>query len=994
MNFLDRLDNMRVQKRLYALSNNQPYTMNRLVIPFCDNFQDTIDLINTTQTSAKLHLYLKRVKGFFVDRVVDEKIGGRRIFKRNNLKKIYSKIDGECPELKYFYRNISQYRDRNVIYDISLINEIYHDQRITKKDALDEYFKSIIKPRLNVEDYKEKFIVIPVSHDIKYSYGSLRRNDINSGSILKMFLIYLKFFDDIDNLIEIFGDTTIVMISTEGIFKFSFPWFKEQGMSNMSDGLQKILQLMKRIKPKKMILTTDDEQEEENKKEKEKQEKVDEITENIDEENVDEKLPSEVEEAVDKAVDEDDVSGVSEILKDVREKKIERTNEISEERKKYLEDTMNVQVNEKDYEELLQESEQLELEETEFSNVTCIDEFDKNSYVNFNKNYNEKLKEQDIANIAQSFADMDVPLFVQDIKIDGSSTDIDYTEDVKIKFKDIDGETHKVKMRIPKLLDDKFLYLSGTKKNMDGQIVLFPITKVEDKVIITTNYNKLFLEYRGGKYLSPNHSKLKRGIERHQDGRKRNDWVDGIKFGNVFVENFQSGETTREYNQLSKQIKNIEKDNIHITFSLEEAKERHPDFIEEHWDESGENLSKIPLGEIDDNIIVYDKSSRSIESPEEHQGKDLSKFVMDVVEDNFEELNNDIDDVKNVPKTIQYTGVYMLGRWVPLVLLLMYTQGFEYVLESLDIDYQIKPKDEDTSKPRIKKWKEAIIEFEDSYLIYQLDDIEKITMMSYLNRIELSDYKMSDLEDKDKVARIIVDETDSHNFPIYIDNYDNLMIDAITASILAQYSLPTDFSDVLVYSNHLLSTGLNHKDIDIRNARIRHQEIITATLSNVLAEEYEEYSVKKKRGNTTDGFSVPRDAVITKLYGLPNIQEYSTVNPLRNIDSWSTATLKGPSGINEDRAYTAEKRLFDPSFYGKFSMASSYGPGIGVVKHFAVDPQIETARGFMNNVDLDEVDDLDSKHVLSASEAATNLATSHDDHLRSHHNHNCECVSL
>jgi len=984
MIFLEDLSTMKIGRRIYALSRKKPYTKGRFIIPMFTNFDDTLKYINDSQQNSPYHLHLRRVKAIYVDRIYKEKILSQRVYMKNDLKKVYDYVKDNCPEIKYMYRNLSQYSKRNLFYDVSLINEMIFSKDIKNYKFVDEYYKTIIKDIINsAEEYDDKYILFDISDTDIVNVGDIKKSDYTTPNLLYLFLYVLKYNPDLKYLKDVFKDTTIVFTSEKGLFKLSFDerldeYLKESN-SDVSDLLKDILLRFRRLK------TSDDDDEEtkENDNDRIKHEVTDAVVDTLeDEDSPDEEIDPEgeiekedkeekkdvpliEEEVLDKVINMTDepekAKEISKILKEVRTKALERVSEMGEKERKYIEDVMNVEIDDMSYSELLEEIKDIDVPKDSYD-ITAIDKYNENSFVNFNKTYDEKLKKFDITEIAQSFSNTDVPLYIQKIETEDSSDELNYTEDIKMKFKDLEGNRHNVKITLPKLVYDKFVYLGGSKKNIIGQIMSNPITKNEEYVIITSNRNKLRMTYKGGKYLSPIYSKFVRGFKKFEDENKS----DIINFESAFETNFNTGETTREYNGISRYLSEVNTNSVNLIFDYEKSKQLY----------ENDNENEIVLGEIEGNEIILNKETETITTDGDYKGMVLSEFLIKVSEEYIPKLHKYIEEKNTVPKTIVYTSVKILGKDAPLVLILTYLMGLDSLMEKMDIDYRLETKEK---KPKIDKFKEGLIEFEDTYLIYKYDSMANISIMSYLQRMDLSGYELADLEDKDVMANILEDEMGSHNFPVYIDNYNNTMIDAITKNILVHFSLPTEFTDLLIYANYLLSTAVNEKDIDIRNSRVRYQELITATMANVLADEYEKFSVAKKRGNTKSTFSIDKNAVIKKLYELPNLEEYSTVNPAREIDKYSSASMKGLSGLNLDRAYTADKRLYDPSFYGKFSMASAYSGSIGVVKHFGVDPKILSARGFFENVDMEDVDDLDSKTLLSISEVLTPMTTSKDD---------------
>ena len=68
-----------------------------------------------------------------------------------------------------------------------------------------------------------------------------------------------------------------------------------------------------------------------------------------------------------------------------------------------------------------------------------------------------------------------------------------------------------------------------------------------------------------------------------------------------------------------------------------------------------------------------------------------------------------------------------------------------------------------------------------------------------------------------------------------LDNFQDCMIDPITAETLRHYKLPTDYVDVLLYANFLLSDNKFVKHGSIRSTRrLRRMEQVASYLNEVL----------------------------------------------------------------------------------------------------------------------------------------------------------------
>ena len=68
-------------------------------------------------------------------------------------------------------------------------------------------------------------------------------------------------------------------------------------------------------------------------------------------------------------------------------------------------------------------------------------------------------------------------MYVISTEVTDTSNEMDYKETWKVTFEDTNRTRHTVTVDIPKLFEDKFLYLGGNKKTMVKQNFLYPIVK-------------------------------------------------------------------------------------------------------------------------------------------------------------------------------------------------------------------------------------------------------------------------------------------------------------------------------------------------------------------------------------------------------------------------------------------------------------------------------------------------------------------------------------
>ena len=179
--------------------------------------------------------------------------------------------------------------------------------------------------------------------------------------------------------------------------------------------------------------------------------------------------------------------------------------------------------------------------------------------------------------------------------------------------------------------------------------------------------------------------------------------------------------------------------------------------------------------------------------------------------------------------------------------------------------------------------------------------------------------------------------------------------------------MPTDYFDLLIYGNNLLADTKYNKHTDIRGNRFRTNEIVASRVYAVLARSYSEYRTQVKRGKKA-AMTVKRTAVIDEILKLNTTSDLSNMSPLLELEAANSATFKGPSGLNTDRAYSLDKRTYDETMLNKIAMATGFSANIGINRQTTMDMDIQGIRGYIKNSDPN---DISVTKRFSATEAVT-----------------------
>ena len=77
------------------------------------------------------------------------------------------------------------------------------------------------------------------------------------------------------------------------------------------------------------------------------------------------------------------------------------------------------------------------------------------------------------------------------------------------------------------------------------------------------------------------------------------------------------------------------------------------------------------------------------------------------------------------------------------------------------------------------------------------------------------------------------------------------------------------------------------------------------------------------------------------------VDPHSELNIMLETENDRQVKLKGPSGMNEDRSFTLEKRAYHNSMQGILGMNTTASGEVGISRHLVLNPEINDSRGFI-----------------------------------------------
>lgn len=600
-----------------------------------------------------------------------------------------------------------------------------------------------------------------------------------------------------------------------------------------------------------------------------------------------------------------------------------------------------------------------------------VDTINKNvteiKFPNINKTYMEEMYTKDLTDIVMDLNKKSIPVFVRDIKVEDTSNISNAKETYTVELEDSLRVRHRLTFDMPKIIDDRFLYIGGNRLHIINQQMMLPICKVApDTVQLVSNYNKIFIRRYGNKVTAIN-EKLKKSLLVPLSGVR----VNTGKFdevNNKYV-------TTIDYDDLSKNFKDVNISGTTISFDQENLRKEIVTILPHMEKEFDTNY--LPIGykggigyfiDLKTNLVVsVDNRSKKVEN----LNKGLVEFITSLNPVISEKMGE-----QNTGKKFMYSRATIMAKDVPIILLTSYFDGLDNVMKKAGVKHYFSE-----TRPRVDS-DETVIEFEDGYLVYSNKPFECALLMNGLLDTPTKYYKYQDFNTKVMYQELFEEMYKRRNLANAFENYKDNFVDPITYNVLQRLNLPLDLTGMILYANSLMADNQYTKETEMSLYRIRSMEIINALLYKQIATAYERYKDTSHRNNPIK-ISVRKDAVLRAIQEQVNIENYSELNPVVELEKLHTTTKKGVCGVNLSQAYTAEQRSFSPSMTGIYTISSSPDANVGVQRTLTVNPPIQDGRGFIDNKVYDgKVNEYNDSNLFGIAEMLTPTGVQRDDSIR------------
>lgn len=576
----------------------------------------------------------------------------------------------------------------------------------------------------------------------------------------------------------------------------------------------------------------------------------------------------------------------------------------------------------------------------------------KSSLLDFDERYIKKVLARDVASMVMQV--QNAGICVTNFQVETVEDIVGSHQQYTIRLNPVEGANSTLRFHIPTLEADGTFQSNGIKYRMRKQRGDLPIRKISpSKVALTSYYGKVFVS-RSEKRVNDYGTWLRNTIMAFGlDTGAPDNPVTDLQTANVFDPLF---EAPKLYSTLAMAFRGFRLGGFSWVLDHTRREQSFNLVAQETYEKDGAILVG---GNEKGEYLVMDKDSAL------YVGKDGVLTEANSI--------TNMLGVSPIKAPVEFAELKVLGRTVPLALVLGYELGLEKLMKLLRVEPRRVPAGtrlnlDDNEYP---------IVFADETLVFNRDDALASMVLAGFNEYHraIREYGVYDFNKRGVYLNVLESAGASTKYLREIDLMYQMFIDPITRELLVEMKEPTDFRGLLLRCCQLLLNDQHPDELDPAWMRIKGYERFAGHVYAELVKSIRVHNSRTAKGKHPIDMSP--FAVAQAIALDPAKMQVVDINPIQNLKEQEAVTYSGTGGRGS-RSMTKHTRAYHVNDMGTMSESTVDSSDVGINLYTSADPQFTSLRGVSKRYEIGKT----GATALLSTSALISPASDRDDPKR------------
>lgn len=583
----------------------------------------------------------------------------------------------------------------------------------------------------------------------------------------------------------------------------------------------------------------------------------------------------------------------------------------------------------------------------------------KSSLLVFDEHYIKNVLQKDVAAMVMNIQKAGIA--VTDYQVETVDNVLGSYNEYTVKINPIEGSSSTIRFKLPVINEDGTFRANSSKYSIRKQKADLPIRKINDRrVALTSYYSKIFVE-RSAKKVN-NYSQWLRdsisAINLDKEDRSVEELYFSKEFDNTYMCPRIYSSLSMEFKSFKLSPKNYPRSVGKRTYDVNLSHSKRKELFGEEAIKTYEVDGSIILGIDEHNeYLIADKDSSL------YHGAKGNLIAIGTMESILE-----LDSSK---APIEFAEVKVLGRMIPVGIMLGYELGLEKLIKLLKVEVRRVPVG---TRVNLMHHEYAIV-FNDETLVFNKDDSFASMILAGFNAYHrtIREYNVHEFNSRGVYLNVLESLGVSHRYLREIDTLYQLFIDPITRDLLIEMKEPTTFRGLILRSCELLQYDQHPDELDSAYMRLRGYERLAGTVYTEITKAIRAHAGRPGKNK------LPIDLNPYQIWTAVTTDsakvQISEINPIVDLQDKEAVTFSG-SGGRTSRSMVKHTRAFHDNDLGTISEATVDSSDVGVNIYTSANPLFTSVRGISRKYNKNK----DGLTSLLSTSALLAPAGTHDDY--------------